>query len=151
MGCSRERARALCLCAGGARHLAGDDWEGAGGDGRQGAAGAANAEGEEDDSDQNDDPKSFVETHIDDDAFDAFRNRARSFRCQILVDGAVAGSGFLVGPSTVMTAWHVINAIKVRKPKLEVKFLDERIIPAFAASIRLRMQPARTRAALSEG
>ena len=30
-----------------------------------------------------------------------------------------------------MTAWHVIKAIKVRKPKLEVKFLDERIIPAF--------------------
>ena len=112
--------------------LAGEDWDKALAEMvAKAAAGAANAEGEEDDSDQNDDPKSFVETHIDDDAFDAFRNRARSFRCQILVDGAVAGSGFLVGPSTVMTAWHVIKAIKVRKPKLEVKFLDERIIPAF--------------------
>ena len=77
-------AQALCLCPGGARILAGEDWDKALAEMvTKAAAGAANAEGEEDDFDQNDDPKSFVETHIDDDAFDAFRNRARSFRCQI--------------------------------------------------------------------
>jgi V8-like Glu-specific endopeptidase len=39
---------------------------------------------------------------------EAFLPRARAFRCRVLKNGAVAGSGVLVGPSLVLTSWHVI-------------------------------------------
>jgi V8-like Glu-specific endopeptidase len=38
----------------------------------------------------------------------AFLPRAKAFRCRVLKNGHVAGSGVLVGPSLVLTAWHVI-------------------------------------------
>jgi hypothetical protein len=62
-------------------------------------------------------------------ALESFLPRARSFRCRIVKDGAVAGSGLLVGPSLVLTAWHVI-AVKAPgepqepAPKLEVLLED---------------------------
>lgn len=37
-----------------------------------------------------------------------FLPRAKAFRCRVLKNGRVAGSGVLVGPSLVLTAWHVI-------------------------------------------
>lgn len=37
-----------------------------------------------------------------------FLGRMDSFRCTIRVNGNVKGSGILVGPSSVLTAWHVI-------------------------------------------
>ncbi len=40
--------------------------------------------------------------------FRNFLSRAEAFRCRILVGGEVRGSGCLVGPSLVLTAWHVI-------------------------------------------
>jgi hypothetical protein len=58
-----------------------------------------------------------------------FLPRARSFRCRIVKDGAVAGSGLLVGPSLVLTAWHVIavdapGKVQEPAPKLEVLLED---------------------------
>ena len=50
---------------------------------------------------------SFVD-HIDGDRFDLFSPRAHGFRCQVLVNGEPAGSGCLLGPSLVLTAWHVV-------------------------------------------
>lgn len=37
-----------------------------------------------------------------------FLSRSRAFRCRVLVNSQFSGSGCLVGPSTVLTAWHVI-------------------------------------------
>ncbi len=37
-----------------------------------------------------------------------FTGQAQSFRCRVLVDNRVVGSGCLIGPSLVLTAWHVI-------------------------------------------
>jgi V8-like Glu-specific endopeptidase len=39
---------------------------------------------------------------------EAFLPRAKAFRCRVLKNGEVAGSGVLVGPSLVLTSWHVI-------------------------------------------
>lgn len=75
----------------------------------------------------------------DDEAFEAgqvqnlgeFEDRARAIRCRILVNGIFAGSGFLVGPSTVMTAWHVVSGVAAgQPPKIEVAFTDGQILRA---------------------
>lgn len=38
-----------------------------------------------------------------------FLGRARTFRCRVELDHAFAGSGCLVGPGLVLTAWHVVR------------------------------------------
>ncbi|PRB48686.1 hypothetical protein CQ009_16585 [Pseudomonas sp. MYb2] len=48
-----------------------------------------------------------------------FLVRLESFRCTIRVQGNVKGSGILVGPSSVLTAWHVI-AKAGQKPEQEL-------------------------------
>jgi Trypsin-like peptidase domain len=45
---------------------------------------------------------------ISDEELTAFLPRARAFRCRVLKNEQVAGSGVLVGPSLVLTSWHVI-------------------------------------------
>jgi hypothetical protein len=42
------------------------------------------------------------------DELSAFLPKAKAFRCRVLRNGQVAGSGVLVGPSLVLTSWHVI-------------------------------------------
>jgi hypothetical protein len=42
------------------------------------------------------------------DLLDGFIPRAQSFRCRVLVNNHFSGSGCLVSPSLVLTAWHVI-------------------------------------------
>lgn len=37
-----------------------------------------------------------------------FLSRAMQFRCRILIDGERRGSGILIGPTLVLTAWHVV-------------------------------------------
>jgi Trypsin-like peptidase domain len=49
----------------------------------------------------------FVD-HIDAGRFTHFSPRAHGFRCRVLVNGTVTGSGCLIGPSLVLTAWHVV-------------------------------------------
>lgn len=62
-----------------------------------------------------------------------FLIRLDSFRCVIQVDGEVKGSGILVGPNSVLTAWHVIakkqpGAVQKVLPKIHVVLADGRRI-----------------------
>ncbi len=85
-------------------------------------------EGEEEDDDESD--ATLRRSNLVD--VGKFEDRARAFRCRIFVNNKVAGSGFLVGPSTVMTAWHVIRgASGDAKGRIEVLLADGQRIPAF--------------------
>jgi len=69
------------------------------------------------------------------DALAAFLPRAKSFRCRILKNGSVAGSGVLVGPRLVLTSWHVIAVAapgqeQVPTPTLSVLLGDSTVQPA---------------------
>ncbi len=66
---------------------------------------------------------------VDDDLLEAFLPRAKAFRCRVLKNGSVAGSGVLVGPSLVLTSWHVIAVDAPGRPqepapKLEILLSD---------------------------
>jgi V8-like Glu-specific endopeptidase len=50
----------------------------------------------------------FKQTHFDPTGLRTFISRATAFRCLVLVDRKAAGSGCLISPSLVLTAWHVI-------------------------------------------
>lgn len=68
----------------------------------------------------------------------AFIDRAAQFRCRIIREGAVSGSGVLVGPSTVLTAWHVVGPAAPYSPQgpipaLEVLLSDGRRLRATLA------------------
>lgn len=58
-----------------------------------------------------------------------FLAQAQAFRCRVLKNNRVAGSGVLVGPSLVLTSWHVIAVAGPGKPQepepnLEVLLAD---------------------------
>lgn len=60
----------------------------------------------------------------------AFLPRANAFRCRVIKNGKVAGSGVLVGPSLVLTSWHVISVnapgqAQVPAPALSVLLSDQ--------------------------
>ncbi|UQS16293.1 trypsin-like peptidase domain-containing protein [Pseudomonas sp. HS6] len=62
-----------------------------------------------------------------------FLARMDSFRCTIRVHGDVKGSGILVGPSSVLTAWHVIakdnpKPVQEAVSKIDVVLADGRKI-----------------------
>jgi len=70
---------------------------------------------------------------IPDERLQVFLSRARAFRCKIRVGTENRGSGVLVGPSSVLTAWHVIAAASprdVRPPlqDLNIQLADGRTI-----------------------
>ncbi|WP_264317127.1 MULTISPECIES: serine protease [Pseudomonas] len=74
--------------------------------------------------------------HIDDINLPGFLDRARAFRCKVRVDGVIKGSGVLVGPSSALTAWHVVAVDGPRtpsetQPTIEVVLSDGRTIGAF--------------------
>jgi hypothetical protein len=80
-------------------------------------------------------PVDLAATNIDADKLSAFTTRAQSFRCRIKKNGLVAGSGTLIGPTTVLTAWHVIASAAPGKPqepwpKIEVELADGLKVPA---------------------
>lgn len=68
-----------------------------------------------------------------------FLGRAASFRCLVRVDGVIKGSGVLVGPSSVLTAWHVTASARPADPPLqsaiEIVLTDGRVIPAVQLAI----------------
>ncbi|GAA2000825.1 trypsin-like serine peptidase [Microbacterium ulmi] len=73
-----------------------------------------------------DDPESVIPTE----PLRRFLARAESFRCRIVKNDAVVGSGVLVGPSLVLTSWHVIAVARPGQPqepapKLEVLLADD--------------------------
>lgn len=64
-------------------------------------------------------------------ALTKFAGAATAFRCRIRRDGEVVGSGVLVGPNTVLTAWHVIRpADPADPPEIEVLLSDDKIVAA---------------------
>ncbi len=50
----------------------------------------------------------FEDTHFDPNQLKTFISRAQAFRCRVLVNRNPEGSGCLISPSLVLTAWHVI-------------------------------------------
>lgn len=68
--------------------------------------------------------------HVDPDKLSLFAPRAKAFRCRVLVNGAFAGTGCLIGPSLVVTAWHVVavnppSLPQVPTPQVEVILSDQ--------------------------
>ncbi len=66
----------------------------------------------------------------------AFVPAAQRFRCRIMRGRRVAGSGTLVGPTTVLTAWHVLaraapDLDQEPWPTVDVLLSDGRTIPAY--------------------
>jgi hypothetical protein len=71
---------------------------------------------------------------VDPKRFNLLANRAEVFRCRILVNDTVAGSACLVGPGTVLTAWHVIavgppSVAQEPPPTVEVLLSDNTRLP----------------------
>jgi hypothetical protein len=63
------------------------------------------------------------------DGLAVFAPRAKSFRCRVQVNDAVAGTGCLIGPSLVLTAWHVVavgapGAPQEPAPRIRVVLAD---------------------------
>ncbi len=56
-------------------------------------------------------------SNIDPVALAKFMPAATAFRCRIWKDGQIAGSGTLIGPTLVMTAWHVIARAAPDQPQ----------------------------------
>lgn len=61
-------------------------------------------------------PDPIPDTHVDPAVAARFPRQATSFRCRIMRSGAVSGSGVLIGPSTVLTAWHVVAPANAYQP-----------------------------------
>ncbi|WP_395665571.1 DNA/RNA non-specific endonuclease [Methylocella sp.] len=61
-----------------------------------------------------------------------FFERARRWSCRIEIDGRVQGSGLVVGPSLVLTAWHVVRSKdpKSASGRIFVRLSDGRTVPA---------------------
>lgn len=63
-----------------------------------------------------------------------FLGQVDTFRCKIRVGGEVKGSGILVGPSSALTAWHVVaNAapdVPLAATDIAIELADGRTIPA---------------------
>ena len=68
--------------------------------------------------------------HVDLDKLGIFAPQAKAFRCRVLVNGVIAGSGCLLGPSLVLTAWHVVavnapHQLQQPMPRVEVILSDQ--------------------------
>ncbi|MBM7503000.1 trypsin-like serine peptidase [Agromyces aurantiacus] len=74
-----------------------------------GAPEAARAPGARAPAEAEDEDEATAAGRTDVDAFERFLGRARTFRCRVEVEDAFAGSGCLVGPGLVLTAWHVVS------------------------------------------
>lgn len=60
-----------------------------------------------------DDPDGVIATE----RLQRFLAQAQAFRCRIVKNGTVAGSGVLLGPSLVLTSWHVIAVAAPGQPQ----------------------------------
>lgn len=72
---------------------------------------------------------------FDDKRLSAFSARSSGFRCLVRTNYGTCGSGMLVGPSTILTAWHVVHPNPPGKPqptdiRYDVEFLDGRVCAA---------------------
>lgn len=83
-----------------------------------------------------DDLPEFASSHYDLVKLESFTPRAKSFRCRVQVNGRFAGTGCLIGPSLVLTAWHVIAVAAPSRPqqpvpRVQVELSDGTIHRAF--------------------
>lgn len=81
-----------------------------------------------------------ADSPFDTEALRRFLARAQAFRCRIRKNGQAAGSGVLVGPSLVLTSWHVIaqgrpGGPQEPPPKLSVMLADGRTFDAKTPAI----------------
>lgn len=84
-----------------------------------------------DDADGDEGDEALARATVSDEARAQFERLVKSTRCRIRVGGRAVGSGFLVGPSTVLTAWHVIrDAEPPADARVDVDFADGSRIPA---------------------
>jgi hypothetical protein len=72
---------------------------------------------------------------FDDEGLSAFSARSSGFRCSIWANNEPRGSGILVGPSTILTAWHVVHLSppgQAQPPdvRYKVEFRDGRVSAA---------------------
>ena len=63
-------------------------------------------------------PPEVFDDHVDLDKLGLFAPQAKAFRCLVRVNGQVAGTGCLIGPSLVLTAWHVVAVNPPRLPQM---------------------------------
>lgn len=72
-------------------------------------------------------PAKLAQSNADPAELADFVARASTFRCLILVNGDPQGSGCILSPNLVVTAWHVISGAtsNPEKAKIEVRFTDE--------------------------
>ena len=75
------------------------------------------------------DPPPRFSDSVDPAKLAVFGSRARAFRCRVRVNDTVAGSGCLIGPSLVLTAWHVVavgapGAPQEPAPRIRVVLAD---------------------------
>lgn len=100
-----------------------------GGDGARGA-GATRGVGDaaaEDEGEDEDEATAAGRTDLDE--LRRFLGRARTFRCRVEVEDSFAGSGCLVGPGLVLTAWHVVSTkepgvVPAAAPRVSVVLSD---------------------------
>lgn len=75
-----------------------------------------------------------ADVNFDDKELRHFLGRAETFRCKVRVSGVVKGSGILVGPSSALTAWHVIAVAapndSATAAEIVIELADGRTIPA---------------------
>lgn len=81
------------------------------------------------------DPVTIKATNVPGELLAAFASSASAFGCRIRRNGRVVGSGVLVGPTTVITAWHVVGRAAPDKPQepwpdIEVILSDSRRMKA---------------------
>ncbi|WP_395244821.1 trypsin-like serine peptidase [Agromyces sp. MMS24-K17] len=74
---------------------------------------------------------------LDVDALARFADRARTIPCRVQVDGRFAGTGCLVAPGLVLTAWHVVRTVGPGQdedppPTVTVRLADRKSYPAGA-------------------
>ncbi|GAA1553069.1 trypsin-like peptidase domain-containing protein [Kribbella sancticallisti] len=75
------------------------------------------------------DTTAAVSDRINFEGMSDFLERAKTFRCRVEVDDTFRGSGCLVGPGLVLTAWHVVRVqgpgiVQNPEPKVSVTLAD---------------------------
>jgi V8-like Glu-specific endopeptidase len=83
------------------------------------------ADGAEEDEEEEDSEHDLLRTTLGEGELARLETLVQATRCRIRVDGRVVGSGSLVGPSTVLTAWHVIRDAEAdNAPRVDVDLAD---------------------------
>ncbi|TBY61016.1 serine protease [Rhizobium leguminosarum bv. viciae] len=80
-----------------------------------------------------DDPVDILQqTNFDDKQLGSFLSRAGQQKCRIDVKGEIAGSGCLIGPTLVLTAWHVVQGAD--DGRVQIRFRNRNSLGAVGAN-----------------